>query len=292
MANKLGYLIKEGVKGTWKNRFMTVASVGVLVACLLIMGSFTLISANINNFIQELESENEIAVYIDETVSREDALAMQNEFESLPYVATVTFESKEDAWEEHKKSYPNSEELFEGVENPLRDSYILTLTDLTKMHETVQKLETMDNVANVRGREDISQNLVKLKNMLAIIMLSFFAVLVCISLFIISNTIKLGMFARRKEINIMKYVGATNAFIRLPFQVEGIIIGLVSGGIAFGLQWYTYSYLMEKVMSNIELINMIPFSTFLYPLLGIFLGAGFIVGLLGSGISIRKYMNV
>ncbi|MGI6030673.1 MAG: permease-like cell division protein FtsX [Eubacteriales bacterium] len=293
MLGKLGYLLKEGVRNIWKNSFMTFASVGILMACLLLMGTFVLVSENINYMIEGLADDNEIALFIEDSVSREDALAMQEDIEAIDNVATVTFLSKEDAWEQWLEKQDNAEAYSEAIESsPLRDEYIITLNDISQMYATVEQLNQLPGVGDIRYREDVAQNLVKLKNMVGIVALVFLIVLVSISVFIISNTIKLGMFARRKEISIMKYVGATNAFIRLPFFVEGIIIGAVGGGLAYALQWYIYTYLVEKVVVGIDLINLVDFQVYAQPLLLAFMGAGLLVGLVSSIVSIRKYLNV
>lgn len=272
---------------------MTIASVGILVTCLIIMGSFALATININDNIMKLADDNEIVIFIEETVPTEQARAMQSEIEAIDNVNTVEFIDKDTAWEEFLSTRDDAQLYRDSIdESPLRDQFVITMKDISLMHDTVQQLEQLDNIGYIRYREDVAQNLVRLKNMMMVIAATFMAILVSLSVFIISNTIKLGMFARRKEINIMKYVGATNAFIRLPFMVEGIIIGAISGGIAYGLQWYIYTYLVEKVVGEYQFFNMVPFENYSMLLLAVFMAVALIVGLIGSVVSIRKYLNV
>ncbi len=291
--SKFFYLLREGVKNIWKNSFMTIASVGILVTCLIIMGSFALATININDNIMKLADDNEIVIFIEETVPTEQARAMQSEIEAIDNVNTVEFIDKDTAWEEFLSTRDDAQLYRDSIdESPLRDQFVITMKDISLMHDTVQQLEQLDNIGYIRYREDVAQNLVRLKNMMMVIAATFMAILVSLSVFIISNTIKLGMFARRKEINIMKYVGATNAFIRLPFMVEGIIIGAISGGIAYGLQWYIYTYLVEKVVGEYQFFNMVPFENYSMLMLAVFMAVALIVGLIGSVVSIRKYLNV
>lgn len=291
--SKFFYLLREGVKNIWKNSFMTIASVGILVTCLIIMGSFALATININDNIMKLADDNEIVIFIEDTVPTEQARAMQSEIEAIDNINTVEFIDKNTAWEEFLATRDDAQLYRDSIdESPLRDQFVITMKDISLMHETVQNLEQLDNIGYIRYREDVAQNLVRLKNMMMVIAATFMAILVSLSVFIISNTIKLGMFARRKEINIMKYVGATNGFIRLPFMVEGIIIGAISGGIAYGLQWYIYTYLVEKVVGEYQFFNMVPFENYSMLLLIVFMAVALIVGLIGSVVSIRKYLNV
>ncbi len=204
----------------------------------------------------------------------------------------IEFISKDQAFENYKSNIPDGDAIFEGIEdNPLRDSYSIYLDDLSAMQAVISKLEQIPKIAKIRGRTDISTNLVKLENMLSFVMLWFMIILVGISIFIISNTIKAAMFARRKEINIMKHVGATDWFIRWPFIIEGIIIGIISAIIAFFAQMYIYIYLLEKVFAGINIFTLLPFTYFIPYILYGFFGTGIFIGGMSSLFSIKKYLK-
>lgn len=288
----IGYFMREGLRSAIKNGVMSLASVSVLTACLLIMGSFLMVSQNIANILSDLEQQNEMVVFLDEALDEERTEEVGEKLKGLENVRNVEFVSKEDALKEWKADIPDAEAIFAGItENPLRNSYRIFLKDLSKMEETTRVLKTFPEIVNIRGRLDVSQNLIRLQNVLSLVMIWLFVVLTVISVFIISNTIRSAMFARRKEINIMKHVGATDWFIRWPFVFEGIFIGGLGGLIAFGLQTALYTYISEKVLSGIELVRLMPVTAFFPELLIGFLAVGVVIGTLSSTLSVRKYLN-
>ncbi len=292
-GSSISYFIKEGFKNIWHNKVMSVASVSVLIACLLIMGSFVLAVYNIRDYIRQMKEETEIVVFIDDSVPDATAKALQIDLEGIPNVARAEFVDRNTAWEEYKAKFSEEENLFDGIkENPIRHSYKIFLTDLSKSEETIKKIEAVPGIAKLRSSKDITENLLSLQKMLTIFAFSFFIIFFVISVFIISNTVRLAVFARRREINIMKYVGATNWFIRWPFVIEGFIIGAFGGGLAYLAEWGIYTYLTDKVLRGINIISILPFSDFATPLLGAFLGAGILLGVGGSAVSIRKYLKV
>jgi cell division transport system permease protein len=289
----IGYFIKEGLQSTIKNGVMSVASISVLSACLLIMGSFLMVSENISNILSDLEQQNELVVFIDENLDEEQTQQVGEKIKTFANIKSIEFFSKEEALEEWKADMPDAEAIFAGItENPLRNSYRIFLDDLSRMEETTSLLKKdIPEIVNIRGRLDVSQNLIRLKNILALVMMWLFVVLVVISVFIISNTIRVAMFARRKEINIMKHVGATDWFILWPFLFEGIFIGGLSGLAAFGMQIAIYTYISEKVLSGIELIRLMPVAEFFPQLLIGFLTVGIVIGSISSTFSVRKHLN-
>jgi len=284
------YFVREGIASTFKNGLMSMASVGVLMACLIIMGTFIIVSENINNIMTDIENKNEIVVFLDYYATEEQVQEMGERLRNMDNVRHVEYTSKDAAFEAYKKS-ANLEDVLEGMESPISDSYSIFLDDISKMSQTIEKLERMDGIEKVRGREDISDNLITLRNMFSVVALWFFCILIVISIFIISNTIKLAMFARKKEISIMKHVGATDWFIRWPFIVEGIVIGVISAALAFGVQWYIYTYVIEKVFSGINLIRLLPFRAFGFNIGVGFLAVSVFISVIGSMASIRKYLN-
>jgi len=291
--NQLGYLIKEGFKSIFTHGFMSFASVTIIIACLVIMGSFTLLSVNIDEAIVDLEQENEVVCFVEETLSDEDSLAIQPAIESIDNVATIRYTSREEAFADFSKDY--DEGLFEDVDaTVLRHRYIVTLKDITMMAQTKAALESVDGIAEVNAHLEIASAFISIRNVVSLVSLIIVSILAVVSVFIMSNTIKLATFGRREEIGIMKMVGATNAFIRLPFIIEGLILGLLGAVVAFFIEWGVYNLVSQKVMTGIvgALVDVIPFTTLMFPVMGIFLSVGVIVGTFGGVVAIRNYLKV
>lgn len=289
------YFWKEGFSGIFLHGFMSLAAVSVIVACLLITGSVALMAYNINLEILDLQSQSEIAIYIDDSVSREDALAMEPELSALDNVRSVTFVSREQVFEEFKESQGADSEIFEGLEgedNPARDCYRIQLDDIARLDETVTALENVPGVANVVTQSDTAAALVRVQRGFEVLSYGLVIALGFVSIFIISNTVKLGMFTRRDEIGIMKMVGATNWFIRWPFIIEGMILGVTGALIAFFAQWGVYHQIQQVIADTIGIITIAEFSTVARPLLGIFVLAGVVIGVCGSAFSIRRFLDV
>ncbi|MGE4354383.1 MAG: permease-like cell division protein FtsX [Oscillospiraceae bacterium] len=292
-VNKIGYLIKEGFKSIFTHGFMSFASVTIITACLVIMGSFSLLSINIDDIIAKLEQENEIVCFVDENLSEEDARAIQPAIEALDNVSDVTFETREEAMDEFSKDY--DPDLFKDITaDVFRHRYIVNLKDITLMAQTKAELESIEGIAKVNAHLEIAQGFISVRNVVSVISFIIVVLLAVVSIFIMANTIKLATFGRREEIAIMKMVGATNAFIRLPFIIEGLILGLMGSAVAFFLEWGLYSLVSERVMSGIvgALVDVIPFAVLMYPVLGGFLCVGLAVGTFGGVIAIRNYLKV
>ena len=291
--NQLGYLIKEGFKSIFTHGFMSFASVTIIIACLVIMGSFTLLSVNIDEAIVDLEQENEVVCFVEETLSDEDSLAIQPAIESIDNVATIRYTSREEAFADFAQDY--DEGLFEDVDaTALRHRYVVTLKDITMMAQTKAALESVDGIAEVNAHLEIANAFIAIRNVVSLVSLIIVTILAIVSVFIMSNTIKLATFGRREEIGIMKMVGATNAFIRLPFIIEGLILGLLGAIVAFFIEWGIYNLVSQKVMTGIvgALVDIIPFTTLMFPVMGIFLCVGVVVGTFGGVVAIRNYLKV
>ncbi len=292
--SKLFYFIKEGFKGVWSNRLMSIASIGTLTACLLILGSALLVIYNITAFMDDIEGQNEIAVFLDDDLSTTQIKKVGNEINALSNVATCTYVSKEEGFEDYKSKLGDQSNILSGLEedNPLPNSYNITIKDLTLFDQTVYQLEQIDGVDKLRQRSDVADKLVQIRQITGVASVSLIVLLLLVAMFIISNTIKLAMYVRAKEINIMKYVGATNWFIRWPFILEGLILGALGAALAYAIQWYIYVYAFEGMLGQLELINIVPFTTVAAPIGIGFLALGLIIGIFGSAISIRKYLKV
>ena len=292
--NNIGYLLKEGVRGIFLHGFMSFAAVCVTVACLIIVGSFSILAYNLDVMVNDLNQTSEILVYIDSDLSDAEARSIGTKINALSNVLQATFISREEALDSFVKDH-NGDSAFNGVQaSDLRHRYEVTLEDNTLMDQTDAQLQQIPGVAKTNAAYELAQGFTTIQQVLHIVSIAMIAVLLVISLLIISNTVKLAMYDRRDEIFIMKMVGATNGFIRLPFIVEGFTLGMIGAVLAFGLEWVAYDALVQKIsqVDALKLFTFVPFENLLVPMLIVFGAAGLFVGIVGSWTSIRKFMNV
>jgi cell division transport system permease protein len=292
--NNLGYLFKEGFRGIFTHGFMSFAAIFVTVACLLIVGSFSVLMYNVNIMVEELNKTNEIMVYIDETLSESDAKSVGTKINLIENVQLSTFKSREQALEEFIADH-QGDDAFSGVEaEDLRHRFVVTLMDNALMEQTVSEIEQISGVAKITASYELAKGFSTLQDILSIVFVVVLLGLGVVSLVIISNTVKISVYDRRDEIAIMKMVGATNGFIRLPFVVEGLSLGLLGAGVAFGLEWLLYNVLVKKIesMDTLQMFQFVPFQQLLGPMIAVFAATGIFVGIVGSWSSIRKFMNV
>jgi cell division transport system permease protein len=293
--NNIFYLLKEGVKGIFTHGFMSFAAVCVTVACLVIVGSFSLLTYNVSIMVEELNQTNEILVYVDETYSDADARSIGTKINMLDNVEKSTFVSREEALENFIEDHEN-DPAFSGVSaEDLRHRFIVVLEDNRLMKQTDLAIQGIPGVAKTDAEYELAEGFTTIEDVLQIVSIAVIAVLLVVSLLIISNTVKLAMYDRKDEISIMKMVGATNGFIRLPFVVEGFTLGMLGAGIAFGLEWLMYNYMVERIAqldASLQLFKFVPFEQLLVPMVATFAAAGLFVGVLGSWTSIRKFMDV
>jgi len=296
MARKFdaGYYVSEGFRSIFTHGFMSFAAVCMIVACLLIMGSFTLVAVNLNNMLGDFEAENEFLAYIDDTVSEEDARAMEAVIENIPNVSGAEFTTKEQALEEFKAGRASNALLNELPAEVLRDRYSIRVHNLNEMESTVAAVKDLPNVANVRAALDIARGFVLVRNIASGVAIVLIAILAVVSLFIIANTIKLATFYRREEIAIMKMGGATDGFIQWPFVVEGMLLGLTGALVAFFAQWGIYHLVGKLIIqgNGLSLVTMLSYGSMAKTILGIFCGSGALIGVGGSLIAIRKFLQV
>ncbi|MBS7402057.1 MAG: permease-like cell division protein FtsX [Oscillospiraceae bacterium] len=292
--NKLGYLIGEGFRSVFTHGFMSFASVTIIIACLTIMGSFSLLAVNIDAVIEDLEQDNEMLAFVDETVPDDKAKAIEPMLTAINNVASVKFVSREEAMEDFKDEYENSSIFDEIDATVFRHRYIIYLDDIALMAQTKADIEQVEGIADVSAQLEISKGFVTVRNIVSAVSLILIIILGIVSIFIMSNTIKLTTFSRREEIAIMKMVGATNSFIRTPFIIEGLVLGIIGSAVAFALQWGIYSFVGEKVMNSMAniYVTVIPFQQLMMPVGLLFLGVGVFVGLFGGSIAIRNYLKV
>lgn len=290
------YLIKEGFHNTWTNRMMSVASICVLLSCLVLIGSASMIFLNIDSLVQKIENENVIMVYIDDEATDADIDELGIELQNLNNVQKIEFVAKEDAWAEQIATMDEAQAEFfteQTDEIPLPDAYKVTVKDLEQFTTTVKQIKKLNHIDTVRQNTDLAKKLAKISNGISIISIVIIAVLFAISLFIISNTIKLTVYSRRLEISIMKSVGATNSFVQLPFVVEGIILGVVAGVLSLFAVWGIYELAINRFGDVFSSIGLEPlkFTDYAWIMLGVFVAIGIVSGVGGSLITMRKYLT-
>lgn len=295
-GSSLKYLTKEGFRNIWTNRMMSLASICVLMSCLVLIGSAAMIFFNIDSLLGKIEEENVIMVYIADETTDDQISEMETQINNLGNIKEIEFVPKEDAWQEQLATMEKAQaEFFTQVSSdiPLPDAYKVTVDNLDLFDQTVDGLNKLDHIDTIRENKDLAQKLVAIRKGISVVAIVIVAVLLAISLFIISNTIKLTVYSRRLEISIMKSVGATNNFVRFPFVIEGMILGVLSGVISLGLVWGLYELAVKQFSELLSSLNLqaIAFVDYALPMLGIFVAIGVICGVGGSVVTMSKYLN-
>ena len=294
-----GYLIGEGFRNFFKNKKSTAASIIIMCATMFIFGIFFLIGENVNYIIEQVQSEQAMQIFINPEATAEQETELGNKIRETQYVNTTEYVSQEQALNEMKEWLGEDSAIldpYSGEDNPFKASYVITLTDLTKTDEVQKQIESYENVASVQAGNTTINRLVDIANGIRTATGVILVLLILISIFIIANTIKLTVHARRKEISIMKYVGATNGFIRWPFMVEGIIIGIISALITVVILGFAYNFISDGItqsgtMSTLG-YGLLSFSDMISMLLIIYIIMGIGIGAIGSAISMKKYLEV
>ena len=293
-GTSLSYLTREGFKNIWVNRLLSLATVVVLISCLIIVGSGTLIYLNINSLLDIIEGQNIVMAYVDDNADDVATQMLGVELLNLPNVANVEFVSKEDALKRQIASYGENMEILNGLpEDILPDAYKITVDDLTLFDETVEKIRGLDNVLEIQENSELAAKLANIRDAVTYISLGIVSILFFVSLFIVSNTIRITIFNRRLEISIMKAVGATNSFIRWPFVVEGVLLGVISAVIALGVEYGIYeiaSIWLENILGPLG-GKPVEFLSAIWLILAVFLFIGVFIGAFGSAISLNKYLK-
>ncbi|MDE5917106.1 MAG: permease-like cell division protein FtsX [Oscillospiraceae bacterium] len=294
------YLTKQGFDNVWKNRMMAFASFCVLLVSILLVGLSILFYVNLNSIIGGIENKNEIIVFLDEDITKQQIDEVGKKLEQMDNIKSISFYSKKQAFDDMKSSMAEYEEIFDslGDDNPLIDSYRVKIKDISQTDATVDSLNEIDHVYRIRAPYDFVNILSEMKKIVTIIATAIIVALAIVSMVIISNTTKASVFARRNEISIMKYVGATNAFIRIPFFVEGMITGVIAGMVATLITWMGYDAVVELLTKEVNILNIIgmgsiiPFAEIAFTVAGLYIIAGALVGAVGSVLSTRKHLNV
>lgn len=295
----LGYFLSEGFHSIFTHGLMSFAAVCMIVFCLLIMGTFSLVAVNIGEMLGDLERQNEFFAYVDENCTEVQVKALQVKLEDIPNVASVSFISKgeaKSAWDERYEGTEDASLFLEVPEEVYRDRFAIHVVDIERFAETVSAVEGLEGegIAKVRAESEVANGFVVVRNVASGVAVVLTVLLVVMSLFIIANTIKLGTFTRRDEIAIMKMCGATNSFVRWPFVFEGMLLGLAGALLGYLLQWGVYTLLKQAITTSdtIRLITVIPFEAMAGRVLGVFCATGLGVGVGGSVMAIRKFLQI
>ena len=290
----LKYLTREGFRNIWVNRMMSLASVTVLMACLIIIGVGSMLYFNINSLLDIVEAQNVVMVYIEDGTQDLDTTDVGNQLKNIENVEDVSFIPKEDAFRKQIEEMGSDSALFEGFEeSPLPDAYRVTVKDLTRFSETVAQIKTIPHILDVRENSDLASKLVSVRRAVTIVSAGLVLMLFLVALFIISNTIRITMYSRKLEINIMKAVGATNSFIRWPFLIEGILLGVISSVVSVLILWGIYElivYAFASVVSSLG-FNFVNFLDYIWYILAAFAIIGIFTGTVGSMVSMNKYLK-
>ncbi len=294
---RLFTFIKDGFKGVFRNGLMSFASILVLFSSLLLIGIFTTLIKNVNFNLEKMDDFNELVCYMELDTDDATLEKAEQDIWNLDNVTNVLFVSKEEALEQERLEYGEEYAfLFDMYNteraNPLPDAFRIEYESVSKLDALEYQLEKVQGVQHIRNSREIAINIEKFKNIITIGGGWLMLLLVVVSLFVISNTIKLTFHSRELEISIMRYIGATKFYITMPFVVESIIISLVASAIGYGVQWYIYTFLVEKIAIEYNIISIVPFSQMNNLFLIIFFGAGLFIGVFGGSITIRKYMKV
>lgn len=288
------YYIKESISSIFAHGFMSFASVCIIIACLIIMGSFAMLAINVNAIIDKFEKENVVLAYVDESLTEQQARGLESQIEAVPNVEYATFISRDEAMKSFESKYQDKS-IFENLDSSvLRHRYAVYMRDISLTEQTQNDISAISGINKVNANLSIAKGFVTVRNIVSGVSLVLVAILLTISLFIMSNTIKLATFDRRDEIAIMKMVGATNSFIRWPFVFQGFILGIIGSMAAFIVQWILYVLVTNLMLKSytMSFIPTIPFSSAALPIFLVFAGIGFGVGVGGSAMAIRNYLKV
>lgn len=291
--SKLKYSLSQAKKNIFRNGLMTIASLFTVTCCLLILGLFTVLSMNVNYITNQIKDECEVQVYIEDGTDEARVSEIGDEILKIANVKEISLFTKEDSYNYVVDDmFEGDKKLASGLEDAFRDSYKVTMVDIEKAGETITELEAIKNVASVQNKQDAVNVVISFSEVVKKLSILVMILLLIVAIVIMANTIRLTVFNRRKEINIMKYIGATDRFIRIPFIIEGIMIGFFGALISFGIMSWGYISLANYVTGALQLFDLLPYKEIAPIFGGLFVATGCFIGMIGSLISMRKYLNV
>ncbi|MGN0682713.1 MAG: permease-like cell division protein FtsX [Oscillospiraceae bacterium] len=297
-TSNVSYLVKKGISSVWKNFIMSFASFSIMMVCLLQISCAVLLMMNLDIVMGNIEETNEIVIFVKEGATKEELEHINQVLLNNSNLADIVYYPKESALEDFRNDMGEYAELLDYLEsNPMPDTFLMRVVNLEQIRATVAAVSGIDGVEKVEASSEFATALVNIRSTISIIIVGVLVVLVIVSIVIVSNTIRTSVFSRRTEITIMKYVGATDGFIKLPFFVEGCFVGIAAGAAAWGLTWLVYDSIFELFVSNDKLqmfglFNLIPFDNVKWILLGACCLAGALVAAVGTLISMGKYLKV
>lgn len=298
-TSNVNYLVKKGISSVWKNFIMSFASFSILLVSLLQISLTVLVMMNLNIVMRNIEDTNEITIYVKEGATKEDIEHIHSVLKNNSELTDVKYYSKEEALEDFKKDMAEYADLLEYLEeNPMPETFLARVNDLKNIRQIVEQVSSINAVEQVKAPYDFAGALINIRNTFTVIIVAILLTLTIVSVIIVSNTIRTSVFARRSEITIMKYVGATNGFIKLPFFVEGCFVGVLAGVAAWGLSWFIYDSIFSLFTDNLTLwemfgfFNLIPFGNVSWIVLAACCLAGSALGTAGTMISMGKYLKV
>ena len=292
--HSIGYLFREGLKSLWKNRTMSIASIAVLISCLLLTGVAGLLTLNLSSFMKDVEGRNTINVYLEDNLPALTAVKVGEDIRAIDNIGDCTFVPKDNALNSLMTRLEGDSTLFNGLQgsdNPLPDAYTISMVDLSRYKETIEAVQAVEGVDSISDYSNVATKLSNLDRLVRYASIGIVLVLAVVSLFIISNTVKVTMFSRRTEINIMKSVGATNGFVRLPFIVEGMVIGVISGAIAAAIIHLGYGKAVEVVYAIVPFLTVVDIAPYIPYLYIVYILIGMVFGVAGGVISISRYLK-
>lgn len=289
------YVFSEAGKGLWRNGVMTFASIAVLMSCLVIIGAFSLLVLNINKNLNDLGELTQIVVFTDHDASEDQIIELEKKINDIEGVRKVKHITKSEALEDMRAQAKEKGEAYDYItdeNNPLSDEFIVSYRDVADEESIKYELTQMEGVRKVNAHLELASKLQSFRSGVLFVFMWFLIVLVVVSVFIIVNTIKLAVDARKNEITVMRYVGATGTFITMPFLIEGVMIGLIASVIGYFVEWWAYRYIETEVATHLQMIKFVGFGDVWHLVLLGFIGIGILAGIVGSLLSLRKYMKV
>ena len=291
--NSFFFLLRSAITNIFKNLLLTIASVTVLSICLVILGSSLLIIGNVNIFIEEIGGKSQIVIFLDDSLDSAGIQNFNDQLSNIPNIKNITYVTREEALEKYKASLGKNQELFNDLEaDTLRNSFIFDVDDISKFDQTIYEVNKIKGIGYIRERRDLVDRILDIRQVLSFLSIWIVAFLFIISIFVITNSVKLSVFSRRLEISVMKNVGATDFFIQLPYFIEGIIIGLLAGGLAILAQGYVYNYILAPILADLGFFSPVSINGNFDFFTWCFLGVGAFVGIIGSVYPVKKYLKV
>lgn len=298
-TSNVTYLVKKGISSVWKNFLMSFASFSILMVSLLLVGCSVLLMMNVNIIMSNIEDTNEIAIYLKENITDTQVEHIRSVLEKNADIADVQYHSKEQALEDFRDNMAEYSDLLDYLdENPMPETFLVRVNDLSKIRRVVDTINEIEGVEQTKAPYDFASVLIQIRNTFSVIAGAVLISLIVVSIVIVSNTIRTSVFTRRNEINIMRYVGATSGFIKTPFFVEGLFIGILAGAASWGLTWLVYDSVYSLFSTDLTLWQMFgfygltPFDDIMWIVLAVNCAAGALLGAVGTVFSTGKYLRV